>query len=76
MCICTCFVSDLIEFIFRVAGGELFDFLSEKECLTEAEAVVFITQILEGVEYLHERNIAHFDLKVTPDLCFLVYNAL
>ena len=42
----------------------MFDFLSEKECLSEAEAVVFITQILEGVEYLHERNIAHFDLQV------------
>jgi len=51
-------------YCFRVAGGELFDFLSEKECLTEAEAVVFITQILEGMDYLHDRNIAHFDLKV------------
>ena len=42
----------------------MFDFLSEKECLTEAEAVAFITQILEGMDYLHDRNIAHFDLKV------------
>ena len=53
-----------IQFRCRVAGGELFDFLSEKECLAEAEAVVFIRQILEGMDYLHDRNIAHFDLKV------------
>ena len=55
-----------------MAGGELFDFLSEKECLSEAEAVVFVTQILEGVEYLHERNIAHFDLKVANS-CAAIY---
>jgi len=48
----------------RVAGGELFAFLSEKEYLAEPEAVTFMTQILRGVDYLHERNIAHFDLKV------------
>nr|XP_039265109.1 death-associated protein kinase 2-like [Styela clava] len=46
-----------------VAGGELFDYLAEKECLTEEEAVCVIHQILESVGYLHDQNIAHFDLK-------------
>ncbi|OWK07180.1 DAPK1, partial [Cervus elaphus hippelaphus] len=47
-----------------VAGGELFDFLAEKESLTEEEATEFLKQILNGVYYLHSLQIAHFDLKV------------
>lgn len=50
----------------RVAGGELFDFLAEKESLTEEEATEFLKQILDGVFYLHSKRIAHFDLKVRP----------
>lgn len=50
--------------VFRVSGGELFDFLAQKESLSEEEATQFIKQILEGVNYLHTRKIAHFDLKV------------
>ncbi|XP_068131901.1 death-associated protein kinase 2 isoform X2 [Hyperolius riggenbachi] len=46
-----------------VSGGELFDFLAQKESLSEEEATSFIKQILEGVSYLHTRKIAHFDLK-------------
>nr|XP_020021637.1 death-associated protein kinase 1 isoform X2 [Castor canadensis] len=43
--------------------GELFDFLAEKESLTEEEATEFLKQILNGVHYLHSLQIAHFDLK-------------
>ncbi|EMP39343.1 Death-associated protein kinase 1 [Chelonia mydas] len=43
--------------------GELFDFLAEKESLTEEEATEFLKQILNGVYYLHSLQIAHFDLK-------------
>lgn len=50
--------------IFRVSGGELFDFLAQKESLSEEEATEFIKQILDGVQYLHSKSIAHFDLKV------------
>ncbi|GLD74251.1 death-associated protein kinase 3-like protein [Lates japonicus] len=46
-----------------VAGGELFDFLAEKESLSEEEATQFLKQILDGVFYLHSKQIAHFDLK-------------
>ncbi|XP_061831147.1 death-associated protein kinase 2a isoform X2 [Nerophis lumbriciformis] len=49
--------------ISNVSGGELFDFLAQKESLSEEEATQFIKQILEGVNYLHARKIAHFDLK-------------
>lgn len=49
---------------YSVAGGELFDFLAEKESLSEEEATEFLKQILDGVSYLHSKQIAHFDLKV------------
>ncbi|KAM6177396.1 LOW QUALITY PROTEIN: death-associated protein kinase 1-like [Erethizon dorsatum] len=42
---------------------QLFDFLAEKESLTEEEATEFLKQILNGVHYLHSLQIAHFDLK-------------
>ncbi|XP_035276341.1 death-associated protein kinase 3-like [Anguilla anguilla] len=55
--------SDVVLVLELVSGGELFDFLAEKESLTEEEATRFLKQILDGVQYLHARGIAHFDLK-------------
>ncbi|CAK8696663.1 unnamed protein product [Clavelina lepadiformis] len=55
--------AEVVLMLEMVAGGELFDFLSEKDYLSEAETIDFITQILSGMDYLHDRNIAHFDLK-------------
>ncbi|KAM9223851.1 LOW QUALITY PROTEIN: death-associated protein kinase 2 [Leptosomus discolor] len=46
-----------------VSGGELFEFLAQKESLSEEEATRFIKQILDGGNYLHSKKIAHFDLK-------------
>lgn len=53
-----------VSVCYRVSGGELFDFLAQKESLSEEEATQFIKQILAGVQYLHSKRIAHFDLKV------------
>ncbi|KAM9826349.1 death-associated protein kinase 2a isoform X1 [Syngnathus typhle] len=55
--------TDVVLILELVSGGELFDFLAQKESLSEDEATQFIKQILEGVNYLHSRKIAHFDLK-------------
>ncbi|KFV61072.1 Death-associated protein kinase 2, partial [Dryobates pubescens] len=52
-----------VSVLFWVSGGELFDFLAQKESLSEEEATRFIKQILDGVNYLHSKKIAHFDLK-------------
>lgn len=57
--------TDVILILELVSGGELFDFLAEKESLTEEEATQFLKQILDGVQYLHFKRIAHFDLKVS-----------
>ncbi|NWH20349.1 DAPK3 kinase, partial [Grus americana] len=55
--------TDVVLILELVSGGELFDFLAEKESLTEEEATQFLKQILDGVHYLHSKRIAHFDLK-------------
>ncbi|XP_058475531.1 death-associated protein kinase 2 [Solea solea] len=50
----------ILEF---VNGGELFDFIADKEMLLESEAIEFMKQILEGLGFMHSKNIGHFDLK-------------
>ncbi|KAF7663227.1 hypothetical protein LDENG_00216090 [Lucifuga dentata] len=55
--------TDVVLILELVSGGELFDFLAQKESLSEEEATQFIKQILDGVHYLHSKRIAHFDLK-------------
>ncbi|XP_033847422.1 death-associated protein kinase 2 [Periophthalmus magnuspinnatus] len=46
-----------------VSGGELFDFIAEKDELLESEAILFMRQILQGLSYMHQQHVAHFDLK-------------
>ncbi|XP_062858157.1 death-associated protein kinase 2 [Trichomycterus rosablanca] len=55
--------TDVVLILELVSGGELFDFLAQKESLSEEEATEFIKQILDGVQYLHSKKIVHFDLK-------------
>ncbi|XP_065063418.1 uncharacterized protein LOC135689975 isoform X1 [Rhopilema esculentum] len=53
-----------------VAGGELFEKLSREEIISEAEAVFFVRQILQGVRCMHRKGILHLDLK--PENVMLV----
>ncbi|CAI9730550.1 calmodulin-dependent kinase type 1-like [Octopus vulgaris] len=46
-----------------VTGGELFDRIVEKGSYTERDASALIKQVLEGVDYMHERGVVHRDLK-------------
>lgn len=55
--------AEVVLIVELISGGELFDFIAEKEALSENEAIEFIKQILEGVGFMHSKRIAHFDLK-------------
>ncbi|XP_063213439.1 LOW QUALITY PROTEIN: death-associated protein kinase 2-like [Chroicocephalus ridibundus] len=55
--------AEVVLVLELMGGGELFDFIAEKEMLSEEEAIEFLGQILRGVEYLHAHRIAHLDLK-------------
>lgn len=55
--------SDMVLILELAAGGELQRILEGDECLGELEARRAMKQILEGLAFLHERNIAHLDLK-------------
>ena len=44
-------------------GGELFDYIVEKERLEESEASIFFYQLINALEYIHSKGIAHRDLK-------------
>ncbi|XP_041037662.1 death-associated protein kinase 2-like [Carcharodon carcharias] len=55
--------TDMVLIMELVSGGELFDYVAEKESLSEEQAMEFIQQILQALGYLHSKSIAHLDLK-------------
>lgn len=56
-------VTEMVLVLELAAGGELQHILDVGQCLGEVEARKAMKQILEGVAYLHDKNIAHLDLK-------------
>lgn len=57
------------------AGGELYDYLSERKKLTEQEARRIFRQIATAVFYCHKHKICHRDLKLENILLDQVGNA-
>ena len=55
-------------------GGELFNYIVEKEKLEQDEASMFFYQLINALEYIHSLGIAHRDLK--PENLLLVENKI
>jgi serine/threonine-protein kinase Chk2 len=51
-------------FLELVGGGELFHYIVRRGKLAESEARYYFFQMLDAIKYMHERNVAHRDLKV------------
>ena len=55
-------------------GGELFNYIVDKEKLDEDEASMFFYQLINALEYIHSLGIAHRDLK--PENLLLIDNKI
>ena len=54
---------DEIIMVMEYAGNELFDYIVQRDKMSEDEARRFFQQIISAVEYCHRHKIVHRDLK-------------
>ncbi|KAG5320918.1 MYLK protein, partial [Acromyrmex heyeri] len=53
-----------------ISGGELFErVVADDFTLTEKDSILFMRQICQGVEYMHQNKIVHLDLKPENIMC-------
>lgn len=65
----------LLILFSSVPGGELQRVLDDEDCVPERDAARLLRQILSGVSFLHEHNIAHLDLKVSFSV-FMIFSCI
>jgi len=68
--------SEVILVMEYLDGGELFERVAADDFnLTESDCCLFMRQICRGVQYLHNHNIVHLDLKPENVVCTQRENA-
>lgn len=55
--------NEIVLVLELAAGGEVQRLIDEDEILEEKDVVRVMRQILEGISFMHDRNIAHLDIK-------------
>ncbi|GAB6027126.1 hypothetical protein CHUAL_013860 [Chamberlinius hualienensis] len=55
--------TEMVLVLELASGGEVQRLIDEDEVLEEKDVVRLMRQILEGLSFLHDRNIAHLDIK-------------
>ncbi|XP_039595109.1 myosin light chain kinase, smooth muscle isoform X1 [Polypterus senegalus] len=62
--------SEIVMVMEYIAGGELFErIVDDAYEHTETTSICYIRQILEGLRYMHHKNIIHLDLKPENVVC-------
>uniref|UniRef100_A0A673GJ81 Myosin light chain kinase, smooth muscle-like n=1 Tax=Sinocyclocheilus rhinocerous TaxID=307959 RepID=A0A673GJ81_9TELE len=62
--------AEMVMVMEYVAGGELFERIVDDSFEhTEVSSVGYMRQILEGIQYMHQQNIVHLDLKPENIVC-------
>ncbi|KAM4687964.1 myosin light chain kinase family member 4 isoform 2-T2 [Discoglossus pictus] len=62
--------NDIVLVMEFVEGGELFDRIIDENCnLSEVDTILYIKQICEGIQYMHQMYIIHLDLKPENIMC-------
>ncbi|KAL2078473.1 hypothetical protein ACEWY4_026158 [Coilia grayii] len=62
--------SEIVMIMEYIAGGELFERIMDDSFeYTEPTSVRYMQQILEGMQYMHQKSIVHLDLKPENIVC-------
>ncbi|PSN51430.1 hypothetical protein C0J52_05456, partial [Blattella germanica] len=61
---------EVIMIMEYITGGELFErVVADDFTLTERDCILFMRQICEGVDYMHQNYVVHLDLKPENIMC-------
>ncbi|XP_023659802.1 myosin light chain kinase 2, skeletal/cardiac muscle [Paramormyrops kingsleyae] len=62
--------NEVVLILEYVEGGELFErIVDESSPLTELDAMIYVKQICQGIQYMHQMYVLHLDLKPENILC-------
>ena len=45
-------------------GGDMLNYVRKRRWLKEPQAKYFFRRIVEGIQYIHSKNIVHWDIKL------------
>ena len=61
------------QFFSSAPGGDIQSILDDEEVPFEEDVQGFVRQILEALQFIHDKNIAHLDIKVSWHTLYSVH---